>query len=86
LGVYKTSTFIPALNQKFKSVTNFGFKPTFNNEGFEPIFETHIFDFDGNLYDQKINIEFHDFLREEKKFSSLLELQKQIELDVKNAL
>lgn len=85
-GVYKTSTFIPSLNQKFKSVTNFGFKPTFNNQSFEPIFETHIFDFNGDLYGQKIIVEFHDFIREEKKFSSLLELQKQIERDVKNAL
>jgi riboflavin kinase/FMN adenylyltransferase len=75
-----------SLNQKFKSVTNFGFKPTFNNQSFEPIFETHIFDFSGDLYDQKIIVEFHDFIREEKKFSSLLELQKQIERDVKNAL
>lgn len=85
-GVYKTETFIPALNKKFKSVTNFGYKPTFNNQSFEPIFETHIFDFNEDLYDQKISVEFHDFIREEKKFASLLELQKQIEQDVRNAL
>lgn len=80
-GVYKTETFIPHLNKTFKSITNFGIKPTFDNVGFEPIFETHIFDFNQDLYGKKIYVEFLDFIRPEKKFSSLVELKEQIEKD-----
>jgi riboflavin kinase/FMN adenylyltransferase len=85
-GVYKSKVFIAHLNQTFNAITNFGFKPTFNNSSFEPIFETHIFNFNGDLYSKKIVVELIDFIREEKKFSSISELKKQIETDVKNAL
>jgi riboflavin kinase/FMN adenylyltransferase len=81
-GVYKTNTFIPHLNKTFKSITNFGIKPTFDNIGFEPLFETHIFDFDQDLYGKKIHVEFVDFVRGERKFSSLQDLKEQIEKDV----
>jgi riboflavin kinase/FMN adenylyltransferase len=81
-GVYKTKTFIPHLNKEFNSITNFGIKPTFDNIGFEPIFETHIFDFNEDLYGKKIHVEFLDFIRPEKKFSSLVELKSQIEKDI----
>jgi len=81
-GVYKSSTFIPHLNQSFDSITNFGIKPTVDAKGSEPIFETHIFNFDQDLYGKKIEVEFLDFIRPEKKFSSLQELKKQIALDI----
>lgn len=80
-GVYKTETFIPHLNKKFPSITNFGIKPTIS-ENTSPLFETHIPNFSQNIYGKKIHVEFLDFIREEKKFASLDELKKQIAADV----
>lgn len=79
-GVYKTSTFIPHLNKRFSSITNFGTKPTLGGDK-SPIFETHILDFSQNIYGKKIVVEFLDFIREERKFNSLEDLNKQIRLD-----
>lgn len=81
-GVYKTLTTIPHLNQKFPSITNFGIKPTVENKERKPLFETHILNFSQNIYGKKIIVEFIDFIREEKKFSSLEELKEQIKKDV----
>lgn len=80
-GVYKSKTFIHHLNKNFNSITNFGIKPSVKNDLLAN-FETHIFDFDDNLYGKKISIELIDFIREEKKFSNLDELKKQIKNDI----
>lgn len=78
-GVYKTITHIKDL--ALPSITNFGIRPTIERAG-QPIFENHIFDFDSDIYGQKIKIEFIDFIREEMKFSSKEELTAQIKQDV----
>lgn len=80
-GVYKTETFIPSLNKKFSSITNFGIKPTLGGDT-QPLFETHIPNFSQNIYGKKIFVEFIDFIRDEKKFSSLEELKNQIVKDL----
>jgi riboflavin kinase/FMN adenylyltransferase len=80
-GVYKTRTFVPHLNKSFASITNFGVKPTINSEN-KPLFETHILDFDQKIYGKKISVEFIDFIRDEKKFSSIDELRLQIKQDL----
>jgi len=81
-GVYKTRTFIADENKFYDSITNFGIKPTFDNSSLKPLFETHILNFSKNLYHQKIRVEFLDFIRDEKKFSSIEELKKQIKIDI----
>lgn len=81
-GVYKTKTYLPHLNKNFDSITNFGIKPTVQSNNNELI-ETHIFNFQGNIYGKKISIEFTDFIREEKKFISIEDLQRQIKNDIK---
>jgi riboflavin kinase/FMN adenylyltransferase len=80
-GVYKTRTFIYKFNQSFDSITNFGIKPTFNSIN-QPLFENHILNFSHNIYNHKIRVEFIDFIREEKKFSSIIELKNQIKQDL----
>lgn len=80
-GVFKTKTLIPNLGKEFNSITNFGIKPTIG-AGNQPLFETHILDFDQKIYGEKIIIEFLDFIRDEKKFSSLDELKEQIVRDL----
>jgi len=84
-GVYKTETFIPHLGKKFPSITNFGIKPTVDGSSV-PLIETHLPNFSQNLYGKKICVEFLDFIREEKKFSSLEELKKQISLDLETII
>ena len=81
-GVYKTRTFINDENKFYDSITNFGIKPTFDNSSLKPLFETHLLDFSKNLYHKKIRVEFLDFIRDEKKFSSIEELKKQIKIDI----
>ena len=81
-GVYKTQTFIYDENKFYNSITNFGIKPTFDNSSLKPLFETHLLDFSKNLYHKKIRVEFLDFIRDEKKFSSIEELKKQIKIDL----
>lgn len=81
-GVYKTRTFINDENKFYDSITNFGIKPTFDNSSLKPLFETHLLNFSKNLYQQKIRVEFLDFIRDEKKFSSIDELKNQIKFDI----
>ena len=80
-GVYKTISFIPHLKEKFSSITNFGIKPTIAS-GLLPVFETHIPNFSQDVYGKKIIVEFVDFIREEKKFSSIEDLKIQIKKDL----
>lgn len=62
------------------AITNVGFNPTFSNP--TPSIETHILNFNKNLYGEIIKIEFIKRLRDEKKFNSLLDLKNQIQKDI----
>ncbi len=77
-GVYSTKTIIG--DKTYKSITNVGVNPTFNTN--KKVVETHIFNYNGDLYDKEILVEFHDFVRFEKKFENIDELKKQIQIDV----
>lgn len=79
IGVYKTNTIIDG--NKFLSITNIGFNPTFN--GGKLNIETHILDYSQNIYGKAILIEFIDFIREEKKFDDISKLVEQVKLDIK---
>lgn len=58
---------------------NIGFNPTV--DGTEKSIEIHFFDFNGDLYGQKIQISIFDRIRDEHKFESLEELKEQLEAD-----
>ena len=78
-GVYLTRTVFG--DQNCFGITNIGVKPTISGEELKGI-ETHLFDFDGDLYDQQLLVAFYAFERPERRFESLEELQKQLEEDV----
>ena len=61
-------------------LTNLGFNPTFPDHPYA--IETYLYDFDGNLYDKKVELEFIDFIRGEKKFKNLEELFDRIKSDI----
>ena len=50
-------------------VASLGIRPTF--EPPEELLETHLLDFDGDLYGQKIELALHAFIRDEKKFDDI---------------
>jgi len=65
---------------EFDGVANLGRRPTVG--GSERTLEAHLFDFDSDLYGRWIEVEFGQFLREERKFGSVEELSEQIGKDV----
>ncbi len=67
----------------YPSVTNVGVKPTIGE--FKKNMETHIFNFDNELYGKFIKVEFLKKTRDEVKFSGVEELSKQIEKDCRQA-
>ncbi len=78
-GVYVSRVLIDGVS--YGGITNVGQKPTI--EGGSPVgVETHIFDYDEDLYGKEIDVQFLDFLRSEVKFDSVTELQKQMIRDV----
>jgi riboflavin kinase/FMN adenylyltransferase len=64
-------------------VASLGVRPTVN--GTEPLLEAHLFDFDGDLYGRRIDVEFVAKLRDEEKFSDLDAMVRQIDLDAARA-
>ncbi len=77
-GVYVSRVWVAGTS--YTGVTNIGVKPTVSGEA-RPGVETHILDFDGDIYGEKIRVELYDFLRGERKFSELLELKQQMQKD-----
>lgn len=77
-GVYVTLALIDGVWRR--SVTNIGKRPTFGGE-LESKVETHVIDFDGDLYDQTIRVRVLHRLRGERKFSGIDELKAQITRD-----
>lgn len=75
-GVYATKIIIDGIS--YNSMTNIGVHPTIN-ELTKPIIETNIFDFDKDIYNKEVILIFYKKIRDEKKFSSLKELQKTLE-------
>ncbi len=61
-------------------MANIGTRPTMDN-GSKQSIEVHIFDFDDNIYGQRITVEFVKFLRTETKMNSIEELKQQLEED-----
>ena len=67
-------------------VANIGFRPTVVPEpSRHPQVEVHLLDFEGDLYGERIELEFVERLRGEKRFAGVDELAAQIERDVRQA-
>jgi riboflavin kinase / FMN adenylyltransferase len=64
-------------------VASLGVRPTVN--GIEPLLEAHLFDFDGDLYGRRIEVEFVTKLRDEEKFDTLEAMVEQIDRDAAQA-
>ncbi len=80
-GVYATRVQLQGENKKRLSVTNVGVRPTLG--GVDAVSaESYILDFSGDLYGQRVRVEFLKMLRPEQKFNSVEGLKAQIDRDV----
>lgn len=77
-GVYVSTCMIDGV--QYKCVTNIGMKPTVSDAHIV-IVETHILNYNGDLYGRELTVELLEFVRPEMKFSSLGELRNQIAAD-----
>lgn len=66
--------------QPLPGVASLGVRPTIAGGG-EPLLEAHLFDFDGDLYGKRIEVEFVAKLRDEEKFADLAALKVQMDRD-----
>jgi riboflavin kinase/FMN adenylyltransferase len=83
-GVYITKVEISGENTERIGITNVGCKPTF---GSNPIsIETHIIDYNKQIYGKEITIRFFHRIRGEVAFKDVFELSKQIETDKISAI
>lgn len=86
-GVYSSVVNIPDGGQRFLSgqsahsgMTNVGVRPTVGGSGSLTV-ETHIFDFDEDIYGHRIRVEFLERIRDERRFPSLDALRAQLRAD-----
>lgn len=77
MGVYASR--IECKNKEYKGMTNIGIRPTVNTH--QLTIETNIFDFDEDIYYEKITVKLIDRIRDEQKFDSLDVLVKQLKKD-----
>lgn len=78
LGVYAVIVHLRDL--VYPGMLYIGRRPTLHSDN-EISVEVNLFDFEGNLYNQSMSVEFFDFIRPDKKFNSKEELVEQIHQD-----
>lgn len=81
-GVYKSIT--ETDGKRLLSVTNIGVKPTVNYDKM-PLAETHILDYNGDLYGRCVRVSLLRFIRTEQKFDGIESLKQQLEKDKQTA-
>jgi riboflavin kinase/FMN adenylyltransferase len=71
---------------EYNGVANLGVRPTFRSDGAEQtVLETHLLEFDGDLYGQDVEVGFIARLRDERAFECPSALARQIRQDIKDA-
>lgn len=81
VGVYAVKVLYK--NEVYEGMASLGFKPTFTDQLVEPILEVNIFDYNNDLYEEELRVQWYTFIREEKKFSGVEELVSEIVEDEK---
>ena len=77
-GIYATLAFVDG--ERHMAATSIGTRPTFDGKG--RTIEAFLLEFDSNLYNRQLRLEFVQRLRDELKFDSVDVLLEQMELDV----
>ena len=82
-GIY--ATWVHRGDQRLASVTNVGIRPTFDNLSAIPRVEAFILDFEQDIYQEQIAVEFVEFFRPEIRYTSINDLLEQIQKDIDQA-
>jgi riboflavin kinase/FMN adenylyltransferase len=82
-GVY--AVLVTVAGREYHGVMNVGVRPTLKSAPVRVI-ETHIFNFDEDIYGQPIEVRLVERIREERRFNSLDDLKQQIAKDKENSL
>ncbi len=82
-GVYAVKVKLNGNKKKINGIANLGFRPTFNQN--KILLEVNLFNFNRNIYNKKLAVEFIKFIRIEKKFKSIKQLTNQIKKDIRVA-
>ena len=67
-------------NLSLKGIANMGVRPTVGGE--KPVLEVHLFEFNENIYSQRLQVKFIEKIRDERKFENLDMLKSQIQKDI----
>ena len=78
-GVYETRVCVDG--KEYKGITNYGARPTFENE--DILTETYLDGFEGDLYGEELQVRFVRYLRGIEKFNSAEALKKQLTEDIR---
>jgi riboflavin kinase/FMN adenylyltransferase len=79
-GVYATWAWVGG--SRYPAATNIGINPTFTPDKQTPNVEAHLLDFEADLYDRQVRLEFAERLRDELRFASVEALLEQIHADI----
>ncbi|MEM9878020.1 MAG: bifunctional riboflavin kinase/FAD synthetase [Pseudomonadota bacterium] len=82
-GVYAVRVRLPETGETFVGVANVGKRPTFEKDDIK--LEVHLFDFDRDIYEQTLQVDFVSFIRGEQKFDGIDSLKAQIATDCDTA-
>jgi riboflavin kinase / FMN adenylyltransferase len=83
-GIFAVKVGLGECECSWPGVASLGVRPTVNQVA-QPLLEVHLFDFDGDLYGQRMAVEFVAKLRDEQKFDGLDALKAQMALDSRKA-
>ncbi|MCG7419914.1 bifunctional riboflavin kinase/FAD synthetase [Macrococcus epidermidis] len=87
LGVYAVTLKRESTGITYQGVCNIGVKPTFHDpEKSQVSIEVNIFDFNESIYGERVEVEWHDFIRPEQKFDGIDALINQINQDKQTAI
>lgn len=78
-GVYAVKVIVDG--KQHRGMLNIGTRPTVNNNADNRSIEVHILDFDRNIYQKQVEIQFVRKIRKEQKFASIDSLKDQLEKD-----
>ena len=84
-GVYASRVLLSRASRRpSTAVTNIGTRPTVY-ENYQRVVESHILDFNADVYGETVELRFYKRLREERIFPTVMELSAQIGRDVETA-
>lgn len=83
VGVYAVR--LKVKERWYPAVCNIGYKPTFEQDEKVLSIEVHVFEFQEEIYDECVEVEWHIRIRAEQKFNGIAELVAQIQRDKEKA-